>query len=283
MDINNTEETGSWYYIDNGEVTGPFTEEEIHDLYQQNKLEDDTEVWKSGMQDWVSLSSSELFKKDVTEALGKKGETNYAMDWILAVLPALFAGAILMKSLPLGIILLVIHCAVCIMDAWGLIKEGKAKKTILFWSILLPPVYLFKRAGRLYTGNLAAFVWCLFFAAELIAFTRVFDISALPILQKKTEITETEAITEDGTITVDDFVKAYIKNPQYDLKDGEDGASLFYINGTMDYEGKEAPVSLTFEVAADDTVHFKEITVDGNLESTEIYYERMDELKSKID
>lgn len=283
MDSNNIEELKFWYYIDKGEVTGPFSEEEMLDFYRKHVIEDDTEVWKSGMLDWVKLSSSDLSKKDDPKQESKKNDSNNAIPWILAFLPVLFSGAISRKSLPLLIILLVIHFALGVIDTVILAKEGKAKKTTALLALFLPPVYLAKRVGSPNTRRIGAVVWCLFFAVELFVCTKVIDIPALLQSQRTAEVSETEPLTETGGITVEDFVKAYIRSPKYEIKEGEDGISLFTVNGTMDFEGREAEATITFNVESDGSVHFSEIAVDGITESSDIYYDLIDELKSKME
>jgi hypothetical protein len=173
-----------------------------------------------------------------------------------------------------------IHCTIGVMDSVVLMKAGKAKKTAVLWALLLPPVYLVIRAGLLNTKKIGAIVWCLFFAVELFVCMTVFDIPALLLPQKVSEVTEPEAITETGGITVEDFVKAYIKKPKYEIKEGEEGKSLFKVNGTMDYEGDDAAVTISFQVEADGSVHFKEMEVNGKNEGTELYYNLVDKLKS---
>jgi hypothetical protein len=280
---NNTEELKFWYYIDKGEVTGPFSEEEMNAFYQQHVIEDSTEVWKSGMSDWVELSTTELSKKEDMIHQSGKNEINHALPWIMAFLPVLFAGAFSRKSLPLLIILLVIHCVIGATDSIILIKEGKAKKTVLLWALLLPPVYLVIRAGLLNTRKVGAVIWCILFAFELFVCAMVYDIAASLQPNKSEVVTEPEGTTEKGGITVDDFVKAYVRSPKYEITDEEEGKSLFKISGTMDYEGKEAAVNILFQVEEDGSVHFKEMVVDGESGNAELYYNLMDKLKSKID
>lgn len=275
----NIEDLKFWYYIDKGEVTGPFSEEEMIALYQQHSIEDNTEVWRNGMTDWVELSTTELSKKENFIQQSGENEINPAMAWILTFLPVLFAGAISRKSLPLLVILLMLHCTIGILDSILLMKEGKAKKTAVLWALLLPPVYLVKRAGALNRKKTGAVIWCLFFALELFICAKVYDIPSLLQPQKSEEITEPEEITETGGITLNDFVKAYVKNPNYEMKEEEEGRSLFIISGMMDYEGKEAAIIISFQIEEDGSVHFKEMQVNGDSENAGLYYELMEKLK----
>jgi uncharacterized RDD family membrane protein YckC len=44
----------NWYYAENGQQTGPVSEEQIHQLFQSGKINRDTLVWREGLADWVS-------------------------------------------------------------------------------------------------------------------------------------------------------------------------------------------------------------------------------------
>ncbi len=283
LDNNHIEELKFWYYIDQGEVTGPFSEEEMLAFYRQHNIEDSTEVWKSGMTDWVRLDDSDLAQTEASKQRPKSNEMNHAMSWILALLPILFAGAIMKKSLPLFLILLTLHCIISVMDAAVLIKDGRAKKTTVLWALFLPPVYLVIRAGLSKTQRLSAVIWGLFFVVELFACTVVFDIPALLQPQSKTEVTEPEKVAAVEGITVEAFVKAYIKDPSYEIEESEEGASLFRVKGSMEYEGETAAVVISFQVGADGVVRFKEMAINNQTQTAQVYYNLVDELKSRID
>lgn len=54
------EEEKNWYYVENSQSTGPFSESEMVEFIKSKKIDKDTYVWKAGMQDWVHLEKSEL-------------------------------------------------------------------------------------------------------------------------------------------------------------------------------------------------------------------------------
>lgn len=226
MDNTNIDEIKVWYYIDNGEVTGPFTEEEMLDLYHQRIMEDSTEVWKSGMSDWIELSQSDLIGKKETGQAGKKYEINNAMPRILA---------------------------------------------------------LFKRASALNKKRGYTIVLCLLFAVVLLCSAIAFDIPAYFQTKKVAEVADAGAETAKGSISIEDFVQAYITSPNYELTETEEGYSILHIIGKMEYEAKETDISLDFQVDEDGSVHFKEIVINGKLGGAEIYYNMVNELKNKIE
>ncbi len=65
------EETKEWYYVENRDSKGPFSESEMKEFISSNVLNGSSLVWKTGMQDWVKLSETDLYvepvKKDTTE------------------------------------------------------------------------------------------------------------------------------------------------------------------------------------------------------------------------
>ncbi|MBB6448536.1 RsiW-degrading membrane proteinase PrsW (M82 family) [Geomicrobium halophilum] len=52
-----------WYYlVDDGEQIGPFSEQEMVQLYSEEKIHSETYVWKEEMTEWVYFRESRLFK-----------------------------------------------------------------------------------------------------------------------------------------------------------------------------------------------------------------------------
>lgn len=43
----------TWHYVDQGQQTGPVTDEELAALHSQGKITDDTLVWRSGLEQWI--------------------------------------------------------------------------------------------------------------------------------------------------------------------------------------------------------------------------------------
>lgn len=66
-----TEETVSeqnWYFVENNESKGPFTESQMKEFYDAGRINDLTYVWHDGQSDWESLKASRL-------SFGKSQET----------------------------------------------------------------------------------------------------------------------------------------------------------------------------------------------------------------
>lgn len=52
-----------WFYGQAGKPSGPFSEEEMLEMFRQNKINRTTLVWKDGTADWQPLEKSELAQK----------------------------------------------------------------------------------------------------------------------------------------------------------------------------------------------------------------------------
>lgn len=83
IDINGKQETGEdnvvdassdkssnthWYFVENNESKGPFTESQMKEFYDSGRINDLTYVWHDGQSDWESLKVSSL-------AFGESQET----------------------------------------------------------------------------------------------------------------------------------------------------------------------------------------------------------------
>lgn len=55
-------ESEQWYYSRGGQQKGPFSEDEIRELVENNVITAKTFVWKEGMMDWVKAGNCEEFK-----------------------------------------------------------------------------------------------------------------------------------------------------------------------------------------------------------------------------
>ena len=75
IDINGKQETGEdnvvdassdkssnthWYFVENNESKGPFTESQMKEFYDAGRINDLTYVWHDGQSDWESLKASSL-------------------------------------------------------------------------------------------------------------------------------------------------------------------------------------------------------------------------------
>lgn len=45
----------NWYYVNQGQQAGPFTEEELLSLVHEGKISEETLVWREGMQGWTAF------------------------------------------------------------------------------------------------------------------------------------------------------------------------------------------------------------------------------------
>ncbi|MGN1277447.1 MAG: DUF4234 domain-containing protein [Floccifex sp.] len=65
IEIEQVNEDG-WYFVENGQSKGAYTKDEIISFYNQGRIQKNTYVWKSGLQDWISFESSKIidFKEE---------------------------------------------------------------------------------------------------------------------------------------------------------------------------------------------------------------------------
>ncbi|MGM9946709.1 GYF domain-containing protein [Floccifex sp.] len=65
IEIEQVNEDG-WYFVENGKSNGAYTKDEMISFYQQGRIQKNTYVWKSGLQDWISFEDSKLvdFKEE---------------------------------------------------------------------------------------------------------------------------------------------------------------------------------------------------------------------------
>lgn len=57
----NNQVADDWYYAENGQSVGPFSEEQMRQFLRTNKIYGETYVYKKGLPDWIPLKQSELF------------------------------------------------------------------------------------------------------------------------------------------------------------------------------------------------------------------------------
>ena len=58
----NNQVADDWYYAENGQSVGPFSEEQMWQFLRTNKIYGETYVYKKGLPDWIPLKQSELFE-----------------------------------------------------------------------------------------------------------------------------------------------------------------------------------------------------------------------------
>lgn len=57
-----------WYFVENNETKGPFSETQMKSFIQSKRIDSNTYVWSDGFDDWKELKCSEL--KDLLEEKG---------------------------------------------------------------------------------------------------------------------------------------------------------------------------------------------------------------------
>lgn len=67
-----------WYYVENNDSKGPFSLEEMKSMISRGVLNNDSFVWKTGMQDWVRLKNTELAIKSPVAPVFTNTNTNTA-------------------------------------------------------------------------------------------------------------------------------------------------------------------------------------------------------------
>lgn len=55
----NNQVADDWYYAENGQSVGPFSEEQMRQFLRTNKIYGETYVYKKGLPDWIPLKQSE--------------------------------------------------------------------------------------------------------------------------------------------------------------------------------------------------------------------------------
>ncbi len=71
-----------WYFVENNETKGPFSEAQMKSFIQSKRIDSNTYVWSDGFDDWKELKCSEL--KDLLEEKGTESihlETHQDKIW----------------------------------------------------------------------------------------------------------------------------------------------------------------------------------------------------------
>lgn len=156
-DMNNTvniPKTERWFVVDaNNQRKGPFSSEQIIQMYNNCVINDNTYVICQGMSQWIHFKNSEL--AGITNNGIPEIPLSCAKNtWAWALSGALGIYTILLFSLPMiytnvliwGIIILNI-VFIC-LDIGEIQKVRKNAGAWVIWGFLLIPVYLFIRANK---------------------------------------------------------------------------------------------------------------------------------------
>ncbi|KAA6167178.1 DUF4339 domain-containing protein [Pseudomonas veronii] len=147
-----------WFYDDGGSRVGPFTESDIKELLKVSKIRHGTLVWRTGMDTWAPIETTEL-KAEVTilpPPLNKDSISNH-WAWLLALSP-LLGFVDLGINTSVGVIIgLVVVIALCGLDSRKFHQAGHNPPSI--WWCFIPPVYLYIRSSRLKANYLPMIAW----------------------------------------------------------------------------------------------------------------------------
>jgi len=165
-----------WYFISNGEKTGPVNESSIKNLLNNNKISSSTKVWKKGMDEWLEITKTELSISVNTPPPITGNDVNNSIVWTLAFLP--IVGSVLTYAIMdifniynatlENIIFFIMNTVLCLIDRNKLQKAGHDISSQLLWAFILIPVYLFRRAYLLKQKNYYAIAWCVSFVILLL-------------------------------------------------------------------------------------------------------------------
>jgi uncharacterized RDD family membrane protein YckC len=62
-----------WHYVEQGQQVGPVTDEELAELHNQGKITEDTLVWRSGLEQWISYRAAKAGENPVADPAPAQG------------------------------------------------------------------------------------------------------------------------------------------------------------------------------------------------------------------
>ncbi len=65
--IDDITENKEWYFVENNESKGPFSEGQMHEFLESGRIQETTYVWKDGFSDWKALNQTDLSSKIIEE------------------------------------------------------------------------------------------------------------------------------------------------------------------------------------------------------------------------
>lgn len=161
----------AWHYVQSGEKRGPVSEAAIREMLERKEVQPDTQVWRKGMTQWISLRESDLGELVASEPPSLAPSTiGNGYVWVLALLPLLYgvvdasiaasnhkalvwshiAGAPYRPSANLSWqIPTFINALLGFLDNQRLNKAGYGTFATRAMAIFLTPIYLFVRAKKL--------------------------------------------------------------------------------------------------------------------------------------
>ena len=79
-EIDDITEKKEWYFVENNESKGPFSESQMHDFLESGRIQETSYVWKDGFSDWKALNQTDLFSKEINEEVDEKDASWYYVD-----------------------------------------------------------------------------------------------------------------------------------------------------------------------------------------------------------
>lgn len=162
-----------WHYTHNGNRLGPVPESQLIKLLETEKIDQDAQVWKPGMNEWIPIRQSAVAVKAGPPPIAADLIRN-GFVWLVAFVPLIDA------AINLGIreyileecqtdrllrchafmadhsiydtpwwVVAIVNSILCILDERRLAKAGYSKSYMPFLALFIVPVYLFARASRL--------------------------------------------------------------------------------------------------------------------------------------
>ncbi|MFV3332217.1 DUF4339 domain-containing protein [Pseudomonas sp. NY15437] len=154
----------SWYYALNGSRQGPFTIDQMKEFVASSAIHLETKVW-AGDGEWVSLRDTEL-ADSVSRPSGPPPLAASDIDnrFVWGLVGVQLAGGVLEYFLGVSVwwAFLAFNIGLCVFDERRLKAAGHAAPES--WSVVIVPVYLWKRASILgqkknyFYGWIAAFI-----------------------------------------------------------------------------------------------------------------------------
>jgi len=205
-----------WYYENGGTRVGPVSEAQMATLLISGALTATSQVWKKGLAGWTKLGDTELSTKisasERPPALASVSEeppalaggpVNNTLVWIVAFMPLISALVAVYVALRYNVTQMSIliatgaaYITLCVVDGVLLRKAGHDTFTYMFWGVIVPPVYLYKRAKNLLQSK-SYFVCWLITTAVSVALSVA--LSAPPIAVWLSEVQAKTNVVAAGT------------------------------------------------------------------------------------
>jgi len=197
------------------------------------------------------------------------GQPTSAAVWALALSPLLFLFPSDLWSIPGCVVLcLVILDLHVLLKKNGhvdsnrlLAKHGYSVRSMRLWAVLVPPVYMFKRARLLGQKQIHWIIWVLAFALSLIigiATSGGGDNDA-PAVQA----VKTATVADYPDATLGEMLDNYMSNTKWASLRASDGQTYVNVKGGASFGGKPVKVLLQYRLDDDGGSELKAFEIDG--------------------